>query len=295
MLDILYTVIIFSGLMVAFKLFAKFGVDNLQAISVNYLVAGVCGIIAMDGEFSFIEAATSSYFLPGIAIGVLFAIVFNAVAFGTQRIGISVTSVANKISLVIPVLGGILIFNEDSDILIFAGITLALVAIYLSTVSKGKLNFEKKYLWILLFIFFTQGAADLIFLIAKYKWVTNEDSASYFAIIFLASGILGAIAVLIKVIRGKTKVRFKNILWGIIVGIPNYFTLHFFFSALKNAPLESSQIYPLVNMGVIVFLAVIGVVLFKEKLSKTNWTGLFLAIIAIGLIAFSKNIFALFG
>ena len=293
MLDILYTVLIFSGMMIGFKLFARFGIDNLQAISINYLVAGVCGIIAMQlkgGAFDLMESISSSYFLPAVAIGSLFCIIFNAIAFGTQKIGLSITSVANKTSLIIPVIGGIILFNESSDFLKITGILIALAAIYFSSVSNGKLRFDKKYIWVLLFIFLGQGAADLIFSIAKYKWVDNENSASYFAIIFLAAGILGALVVVIKLIRGKTKIQVKNFVAGILLGIPNYFTLHFFFNALKNSPLESSQVFPLMNMGVIVSLAIVGVVVFREKLSKMNWMGILLAITSIGLIAFSKNI-----
>ena len=57
--------------------------------------------------------------------------------------------------------------------------------------------------------------------------------------------------------------------------------------ALKGGVLESSQIFPIVNMGVIVLTATSGVVLFKQKLSNGNWFGILMAIIAIALITFA--------
>ena len=58
-------------------------------------------------------------------------------------------------------------------------------------------------------------------------------------------------------------------------------------SALKSGVLESSQIFPIVNMGVIVMTAVSGIILFRQKLSKGNWYGILLAIVAIAMITFA--------
>lgn len=295
MLDILFTILIFSGLMVMFKLFTRFNVDNLQAIAVCYLAAGVCGVIAMGRNFDLVSSLQSDYLIPSIIVGLLFGIIFNMMAFSTQKIGLSITSVANKISLVIPVSAGILWFGESSNIVKIVGIVLALLAIYFSTTTGGKLSFNRKYLWLLLFIFVGQGVADTTFKVAQDYYVDASDSGAFFALIFFAAGILGSIAVLIKLAAGKTKLKFRNLLWGIMVGVPNYFTLHYFFRALENSPLESSQIYPVVNIGVIVILAIVGIVVFRERLSRTNWIGVVLATLAIALITFSKEILALFG
>jgi drug/metabolite transporter (DMT)-like permease len=298
MFDILYTVLIFSGLMIMFKLFERFKVDNLQAIAVNYFVAGLCGVIAMNGQIEFGGTASADtpnphFFIPAaLIIGVLFGIVFNLIAHGTQKIGISITSVANKISLIIPVAVGIWWFNEPSDIVKVAGLAIALPAIYFSTVTGGKLNIDKKYIWLLLFIFMGQGIADTTFKVAQVNCVNEVNSPSFFALIFFASGLTGAIFVVIRLLRKQTKIQMKNILWGILVGIPNYFTLHFFFKALED--MDASQVYPLVNMGVIVFLAFIGLFFFREKLSGNNWIGILLALIAIGLITYSKEILIAF-
>lgn len=297
--DILYTILIFSGLMVMFKFFERLKVDNLQAIAVNYFVAGICGLIAMNGEIQLggppsLDNPNPQFFIPSaIIIGILFGIVFNLIAYGTQKIGISITSVANKISLIIPVIFGIWWFQESVDILIITGLALALLAIYFSSTTGGKLKFNKKYVLLLLLIFLGQGVADSTFKFAQVNSVNATNSPSFFTLIFFASGLTGSLFVFVKIIQKKTTIKFKNVFWGILLGIPNYFTLHFFFNALEKLP--ASQVYPIVNMGVIISLTLIGTVLFREKLSGTNWTGIALAVIAIGLITFSNEIFNLFG
>ena len=299
MIDILYTILIFSGLMVLFKLFDRLKVDNLQAIAVNYFVAGICGIVAMDGKIQVsgglgFDNPNPQYFIPtAIIIGFLFGVVFNLIAYGTQKIGISITSVANKISLIIPVIFGIWWFQESANFIKITGLTLALLAIYFSTITAGKLKFNKKYLLLLLLIFLGQGLADSTFKFAQVNCVDATNSPSFFTLIFFASGITGSIFVFIKVIQKKTIIKFKNVFWGILLGIPNYFTLHFFFKALEELP--ASQVYLIVNMGIIVFLTLIGTAMFREKLSGTNWMGIVLAVIAIALITFSNEIFNSFG
>jgi drug/metabolite transporter (DMT)-like permease len=86
------------------------------------------------------------------------------------------------------------------------------------------------------------------------------------------------------VVINKVKFKMKNIAWGISLGVPNFLTLHFFIQALQNSSLASAQIFPIVNMGIIILSSVGGVFLFKEKLTKSNWGGIGLAILAIALI-----------
>ena len=84
----------------------------------------------------------------------------------------------------------------------------------------------------------------------------------------------------------KIQFQAKNILWGITLGVPNYLTLHFFIRSLQSPSLESSQVFPVVNMGIIILSAVSGIIFFKEKLTPLNWTGIAIAIIAISFISF---------
>ncbi|MCP4553311.1 MAG: hypothetical protein GY834_15005 [Bacteroidetes bacterium] len=50
---------------------------------------------------------------------------------------------------------------------------------------------------------------------------------------------------------------------------------------------ESNVLFPLQNVGIVMLTAIIGLLVFKEKLSVINWIGIFVSVLAILLIAFA--------
>ena len=86
----------------------------------------------------------STYIIPSLIIGFLFIVTFNLLAFGTQKIGIAISTVANKMSMIIPVIIGISLFSEKLGMFKLIGIVLAISAIYMTSTKSGKLSFDKK-------------------------------------------------------------------------------------------------------------------------------------------------------
>ena len=291
MQDIIFTTVTFSMMLILFKYFEVFGVNNLQAIIVNYITAGILALVSsqLNGiTVSPIQMMSSDYTLPAIIIGVLFIITFNLLAFSTQKVGIAITTVANKMSMIIPVIVGVYFFNDEKSVLKFAGVFLAIIAIYFSSTSGGRLSFNKKYIFLIVLVFIGQGLADSTLSWAEEKkMIGPAETQAFFIAIFFSAAIFGAIYLLFEHFIKSHKLKFKNIFGGVMLGIPNFFALHFFMNALKSNVLESSQIFPIVNMGVIVLTAVSGIILFKQKLSMSNWYGILLAIAAIAMITFS--------
>ena len=289
MIDIIYTTITFSSMLVLFKYFGKYGVNNLQAIIVNYFTAGTLSLIVAhnnDIKISLPDIIYSTYIIPSLIIGFLFIVTFNLLAFGTQKIGIAISTVANKMSMIIPVIIGISLFSEKLGIFKLIGIVLAISAIYMTSTKSGKLSFDKKFLPIILLIFFGQGIADGTLSYAQKFSINDENTPLFFASVFLIAGILGSVFLIYETIKNGFKLEFKNLIWGIALGIPNYLTLHFFVRSLQSPIFESSQVFPIVNMGVIVLTALAGILLFREKLSFFNWGGILVAVLAISLITF---------
>ena len=289
MIDIIYTTITFSSMLVLFKYFGKYGVNNLQAIIVNYFTAGTLSLIVAynnDIKISLPDIIYSTYIIPSLIIGFLFIITFNLLAFGTQKIGIAISTVANKMSMIIPVIIGISLFSEKLGMFKLIGIVLAISAIYMTSTKSGKLSFDKKFLPIILLIFFGQGMADGTLSWAQKFSINDENTPLFFASVFLIAGILGSVFLIYETIKNGFKLEFKNLIWGIGLGIPNYLTLHFFVRSLQSPIFESSQVFPIVNMGVIVLTALAGILLFREKLSFFNWGGILVAVLAISLITF---------
>ncbi len=282
MINIIYTILLFNILIIVFKMFKKYKVDNLQGLIVNYLTAAACSFFFLDQDFSFNLVLNSEWIYHAMIIGTLFIIVFNFYAFGIQKAGITSTTVANKMSLIIPVCASLFLYPEKESFTILKGIAffLALVGIYLSTTKSGRLTFNNKYIWIIILVFIGQGVSDAIFNDFAQKF-PNEGGYLFFMTLFFFASISGILILSGKSIISNNTLQLKSLFWGIIFGIPNFFSLVFFLKALNESGLSSSIVFPLVSMGVIVSSSIIGMILFKEKLSKNNWIGILLSICAI--------------
>ena len=285
MLNILYTILLFNVLIIVFKMFEKYNVDNLQALIVNYITAGVCSYFFLEQEFSLDIVLSSDWICHAIIIGTLFIIVFNSYAYGIQKVGISISTVANKMSLIIPVCAALILYPEKNTFTILKGIAffLAIIGIYLSSTKGGKLSFDKRYLWLIILVFAGQGISDSIFNDFAQKF-PNEGGYLFFIVLFFMASISGVLMLAGKSFKKKNALQLKSVFWGIIFGVPNFFSLVFFLKALGN--MESSIVFPLVSMGVVVSSSLIGMFLFQEKLSKRNWIGILLSLCAIYIFSF---------
>ncbi len=288
MLDLVLGILFFNVILILFKLFERYKVDNLQAIIVNYLVAGTFGYIYADNTPALKELVELPWIPLAILIGFIFITVFNLLAKGAQVVGMAIATVANKMSVILPVIASFFLYGDTVSAFKIIGILLALLGVVLSSIEKGKLSFDKKYLWLILIIFFGQGIADVLFNYAQKNYVENPPL--FISVLFLTAFVSGLIILGVQVAQKKQtlfpiKKLGKNVLWGIALGIPNFLTLFYFYSALDNGFMESSQVYPILNMGVIVLSALSGYLIFKEKLSVINWLGIAVSVLAIAAIS----------
>mgnify|MGYP006101082535 CR=1 FL=1 len=288
MIYIVYTVLLFNLLIIIFKFFEKFKVDNLQALIFNYFTAAVCGYLFSDKSLSFSTIINAQWIYHAMILGFLFIVIFNFYAFGTQKVGIAVSTVANKMSLIIPV--SVVLIMDPGDhltVLKTIGFVLALIGIYLASTNNGQLSFNKKYLWLILIIFIGQGISDSIFNNSKDYLKQGEDM-QFFITLFTMAGLSGLLILAGKSVSSFPKLEIKNLIWGIIFGIPNFFSLFYFLEALKlfKATDNTSIVFPLVSMGVVISSAIIGILFYKENLSKGNWLGILFALASIAVFSF---------
>lgn len=272
-----------SLIFVIFKLFAKYKVHTLQAIVVNYIVAFSTGMLTYRGETSVQEAVSSGWFTGALILGLVFIAVFNLMAITTQKSGLSVVSVATKMSVVIPITFGIFYYQENAAILKIIGIILALVAVYLASVKEKSILTKTSLLFPFL-ILVGSGIIDVSLKYMEEAFVKDTDAGIFSAVIFLSAGSIGILIVSFKRLQGKIQIGFKNVVAGIILGVPNYFSIYFLVEALRSEGLDSSTIFTLNNVAIVILSTLIGIVLFKEKLTFKNWLGIALAVISIVLV-----------
>lgn len=289
MIYLLFSILASTLIFIIFKLFDRFNINTLQAIVVNYIVACFCGFIAFDGGVDMTSIPNYPWFYYTLVLGSIFIIVFNLMAITTQRNGMSVVSVATKMSLVIPILFGLLYYKESLGLLKLIGMTFALIAVYLASVtSKHPSQTKKPSLLLPLMVFLGSGIIDTSLKYLEDAFVKEQDLPLFSATIFGAAGTIGICVLVYQVIRGSFKFDIKNVLAGIALGVPNYFSIFFLVKALRSGLLESSGIFTVNNVTIVLLSSLIGMLLFKEKISTKNWIGIGLAVLSIILIALAQ-------
>lgn len=289
MFDLLATIVLNSVLFTLFKLFPKYGVDQLQAIVVNYVVCVATGSTFM-GHFPVSQESLHAPWFPfSVVMGIGFVTVFNLIAWRTRVDGMTVTTLTNKLSLVIPVLAAFLLYNDRLNIGKIAGVLLSLPAVYFTTRYSGEREAgHQSYFWIVV-LFLSSGLLDTFVKYAEHRHLHSEAAQRAYTIhVFGVAAIAGAMfTAATRPVSALVAGLGRNILAGIALGIPNYFSLYFLIRMLHNGFLQSSAAFPVNNIGILLLSALIAMAFFKEPVNRWRILGLVLSVLSIILIAVS--------
>lgn len=285
MLDLALSILCSSLIFVIFKLFDVYKVQTFYAIIVNYVVACSVGVLGYGGSTTIVQVPEKPWFWGAIAMGLLFIIVFNLMAATSQQLGVSVASVATKMSLVLPVLFGVFRYHEVLGSTTVLGILLALAAVYFASMKERSTVFKRSALLLPFFVFMGSGAIDISLAYFQKEFVASGELPLFSSAIFASAALIGIAYIGMKSLRHPIKVNFRNGIAGIALGVPNYFSIYFLLRALRHESLNSATVFTINNVAIVMFSTLLGIALFKEKLSRTNWGGIALAVISILLVA----------
>ena len=289
MFYLLISICISSFLFVIFKLFDVLKINTFQAIVVNYFVAAVLGFYLSNNSVSFQEIPNQPWFIGAFLLGIMFILVFNVMALTSQKNGLSVASVSSKMSVVIAIVFGVWYYEESLGFVKLFGILLALIAVYLTSVKEKKETTEKQVsLLFPILLFIGSGAIDTSLKFVETTFVQQGGVPLFSATIFGCAFILGMSILLYQMVKGTFRFEFKNILGGILLGVPNYFSIVYLLKALSTDGMESSTAFTLNNVGIVILSTLFGLFIFKEKLIWKNWLGIVIAIVSI-LLVMSAN------
>jgi drug/metabolite transporter (DMT)-like permease len=294
MIFLIGSIVLTSYLTLSFKACEKYGVNVFQAIVFNYITCVITGSF-VNGAFPVhTENIQTPWFGWAMIMGVMFVSIFNIVAITAQKNGVAVASVANKLSLIIPVILSVYLYKETVAGWKAVGVGLALVAVVLTCYTKtekGHTGQKNKWVYLLpLVLFISSGLLDALINHVQLTYVTTENNNDYLVSSFFSAATIGSLLLLIQLIRKKQVFVWKNLLAGVLIGIPNYFSIWCLVHFLQESPWQTSASIPVNNMGIVLFSAVVAWILFKERLTKINWLGILLSLVAIYLIAFGDQL-----
>ena len=284
MIYLLLCIVSSSLLMVIFKIAGRKNLDNFQVIVYNYITAALFGFIigGFPGKGFF-----NSPWLPfSLIIGVLFILIFLVMARSTQLSGISPTTIATKMSVVIPITFSIIYFNEETGILKVAGITLAIASVFLAVYRTEERREIRSAATIFpLLLFFGSGTIDSLIKYTQETYLGPGSSILFSSTLFIIAATSG---ILIAPFRKKSKHTWfsgKTIIAGIILGIVNFGSLYGIIMSLNSRVFDSSIIFGINNIGIVLLSIVIALLIFSEKLSRINIIGIILSLISIIILS----------
>ncbi len=256
-------------------------------IIINYLTASVWGYILTTGHIEKISYIVhESWFPMTIVIGLLLIVMFHVIGFSTQYAGLTVTSVATRMSFIIPMLFSIIYYNEETNIVKTTGISLAISAVLLSSIKKNNNHVKGKYILLPLILFLGAGIIDSSIKYCQHQFQMPEISAIFTGFLFFISFLFGLFILFAKRTYIRDVTRIKVIIAGILLGTFNYGSIFFLVNALSKSGIDSSVVFGINNTGIVALSVMTGITMFKEKITLINWLGVILGIIAIFILMY---------
>lgn len=211
----------------------------------------------------------------GIINGALYLGGFVMMQQNVKKNGVVLSSIFMKLGLLVPMALSILLFGEVPTWVQIAGFVLAVTAIILINLQKGSGSVTA--VGGLLLLLLMNGTADAMSKI--FEEVGDAALSDQFLFYtFLVAFLLCVLLVILK----KEKPDLKSVLFGILIGIPNFFSAKFLLMALQEVP--AVIVYPTFNVAGLMVVTLAGVLFFKEKLRKTQWIALFIIAAALVLL-----------
>ena len=282
MLFLILSIICSVTVGVIFKITRNYNCNPGQIITFNYVFAILFCYFAFSPDLT--QITKNVPWNIYLAVGILLPVVFLFLAASIRHMGIVKTDAAQRLSLFIPILAAWFIFKEDFNTYKIIGLAIGFLALLL-ILRKPSENEQNKWFYpaIVLTGF---GIIDILF-----KQIALFNDLPYTTSLFIVFYIALLVSLVIVIYNAKVKkVKFelKNILFGGLVGLFNFGNILFYLKAHTAFSENPSTVFAGMNIGVIVLGSLVGLLFFKEKLSKMNFFGIILALIAIIFIFLSQ-------
>ena len=255
------------------RLSEKFIQNQLGMFLSNYFICVIFSLFLINGT---IHPLDIKVFPIGIITGILFLVNFVFYKKNMVVNGIVLSSTFMKLGVIIPTLMAIFIFHEQPKLNHLLGIFISIIAIVLINIEKDALSNGKNKILLVLLLVLSGFADGMMNIYDKLQIQSSHDF--YLMITFLSAFIITLGMIRIK----KMKVTKMDLLFGAIIGIPNYLSSRFLLLSLKDIP--AILVYPIYSVAAIVCTTLIGLFFFKEKLSMKKIASIGLILIALVLL-----------
>jgi drug/metabolite transporter (DMT)-like permease len=269
---------------VLLKLARRFNIDIGQAIAWNYVVASALTALVLQPSLATLREPGAPW-LALIGLGVLLPTIFLALGASVRNAGIVRSDAAQRLSLLISLLAAFVLFGEQLSALKAAGIAVVLLALLCMVVWRSGAGAKGDGVagWLYpLLVLGGFGTIDILF--KRVALAGVPLGASLQAMFALALPVAFALQ-LWRRLRGRTHFTARSALCGAALGLANFGNILFYLRGHRALPQHPALVFASMNIGVVALGALVGVLVFRERLSRLNFVGVVLALLAIGVIA----------
>ena len=228
-----------------------------------------------DTVFS-VSASLIWAIIIGVFTGVFFFLAFIYYQKSVRNDGVGLAGVFSKLGILLPMIFSILLWQEYPTEIQWFGIILAILSIILVNFPFGQ-DWKKALRISLILLFFYGGIAEFSNKIFQ-KYAVLDIKPLFLFFVFVTAFLIS----IFFTIKGRKGFTSREIMTGIMVGIPNLFSSFFLINALDQ--LKTAVVFPIFSAGSIVVINLGGLFIFKEKLNKKEVTSIVMTIVALILI-----------
>lgn len=240
--------------------------------AMNYLSAAVFAFLTMQSREFVLDGSGMFALGLGAVQGILYLLSLQS---SIRKNGVILSGTFARLGLIIPMIFAIVAFGELPGVLQTIGFLIACAAIWMMQVKEEK-NSDKNYSGLILLLVIS-GLTDSMAKIFEELGDRNLDSwfllITFIVAFFLSVGMM---------IYHKEKLGVSEIVYGCLVGIPNYGSVFFLLKALTSLP--AVLVYPTYSAGTILAISLIGVAAFGERPRKRQWAALGMILVALVLL-----------
>ena len=278
MLYLILAVLASSAVAIIMRLGEKHIKNNFAMFMANYFVCSLIAFLFMEDKRPFApqEGMTFAVCL-GLGSGCLYLLSFMLMKHNISKNGVMLSSVFMKLGVLVPAVMAVAAFGEKPTVLHIIGFVIAVAAIVLIYLEPGKAGGSKRSGVFLLLLLLVSGLTESMANIYDKVGVSSIKDhflLCNFLTAFTLAGIMTAIT--------HKRITWKDIVFGIVIGVPNYFATRFLLLSLGS--LEAVVVYPIYNVGAIVLISLAGILMFKEKLSVRKVIGFIMIVAALILL-----------
>ncbi len=250
-------------------------------IAWNYASASLLCFLWFQPDIQHVSIQHTPWWLI-VALGIILPSIFLCLAKSLEYAGIVKTELAQRLSVVLSLLAAYFFFHEQFNTLKLWGVGLGICAVLL--VLFGQINSSanhqsRKAIFALLSVWCGYAAVDVLL---KYTSSLGLQFTLALNLIFITAFILSISYLLLQKAQ---KWQFKSTIAGLILGILNFSNIALYVKAhilLKDSP---AIVFASMNILVVLFGILSGVILYKEKLKWPTILGILLGISGVVCLA----------